>query len=303
MLEEILNMYGPMFLLFYMLVCLLVIVVTRLVTAALQYESAPLPAVTPAPDPYQIAYLRGGPRAVTNLSLLQLVEEGYINVENGSLRLFQGAVSPPRSEARLIQTAVWSHFSSPQQRMVLPGIAQNISPLCTPLKRDLYHNGLLLNHNQRIAGVVVMAFAILVVAGLGVLKLITALGNGHYNVGFLIILLVIEPALVIRYCFPKQLSLRGQRYLRRLRTAYSKLRSEGPAYDRGSDITASLLAGAIFGVSTLEGAKYDPLTMFIKTPLHSGWSEGGGISSCASIGSCGGGSCGGGGCGGCGGGT
>ncbi len=304
MLHGIGNMYGPLFILFYMAFCAVVIMVARLVSAALQYDPAHLPAVTPLPDPYQIAYLRGGPRAVTNLAILQLLEEGCLELREDTLHMAKGRHRPPISDARAIQTAVWYEFSSPKLATALPEIALQIEPMCIPLKRDLYHNRLLQTHNQRVVGLVIMALAATIIAIMGLFKLITALNNGHHNVGFLVILMVLQPALTIRMCYPKLASWRGRKYLRRLQTAYSQLQHGDYSQDCGAGISTVMLVGAVFGVSRMDGEIYGPLASYLKAPLHANWSDSSGLSNCAAVGSCAGGaSCGGGGCGGCGGGN
>jgi hypothetical protein len=85
--HPIADMYGPHFLLFYGGVIVLTLVVCwwRL------HQSDPTALLPPLqvpsdPDPYEIAYLRGGEHEVTRVVIFNLIQQGYLWKDGDTIR-------------------------------------------------------------------------------------------------------------------------------------------------------------------------------------------------------------------------
>src|SRR5438067_4383703 len=77
LLDAIATMPGPQFLVLYACVIALTLFVCRLLLRRADSTAALPPALVPSePDPYEIAYLRGGEKELTRLLICELIERG-----------------------------------------------------------------------------------------------------------------------------------------------------------------------------------------------------------------------------------
>jgi uncharacterized protein (TIGR04222 family) len=76
------RMYGPFFLAFYALVTFLVICFLRYKSGRLinTEEATGDPQIPLQPDPFEIAYLKGGEKQVLLLTVYSLIHRGYLSV-------------------------------------------------------------------------------------------------------------------------------------------------------------------------------------------------------------------------------
>src|SRR5688572_33475134 len=99
------NMYGPHFLLLYLTVILAVMVGCRWAARRSDSTSGELPPPIPVnPDPYEIAYLRGGPNEVARLVVFDLVRLGYVKLRSNAIR--RSEVHPDPALLNELQNAV-----------------------------------------------------------------------------------------------------------------------------------------------------------------------------------------------------
>ncbi len=89
--NPIADMYGPYFLLFYGTVITMVVAGCWLALRSTDPSSLPPPPIPVQPDPYEIAYLRGGPNEVTRLAIFSLLQRGYLEVQEHPTKFWQNA--------------------------------------------------------------------------------------------------------------------------------------------------------------------------------------------------------------------
>src|SRR3712207_6649261 len=88
------DMYGPHFLLLYGIVIIATLVACKLASIWAERSMALPPLLIPSqPDPYEIAYLRGGTNEVTRLAIFDLLQRGYLEMNE----------EPGKSEQRIAQ--------------------------------------------------------------------------------------------------------------------------------------------------------------------------------------------------------
>ena len=327
--NPIANMYGPHFLLFYGVVIVLTLVGCwwtlrrRDLTGVL-----PVPPVPSEPDPYEIAYLRGGEEEVTRVVMLSLTQRGYLQASTS--RIEHALNHPDLRHLSEIERAVFDWFSSLR---ATEGIFQSkeypsrINAYCGRYQQRLQSEQLIMpEESERLimpeedesdtrtlmrspSQMLVEAWkkvrfaGVAVILGLGGYKLAVALARGRYNVFFLIIMAVVGLIVLFKTCRLPRITRRGRAYLERLEQVFGQLKDR-PATSAASaaDMTLPLVVG-LFGSAVLAGTAFDYYRQEFKEP-RSSWSSGGGwVGGCG--GGCGGdgGGCGGGcgGCGGCGG--
>ena len=86
MMAFIADMYGPRFLLLFAGVAVAGLVFVRLAIRAFEPDrDAPEPKLPAKPDPFEIAFLRGGTPAVVQVALLRLVQKKLLALRRNSI--------------------------------------------------------------------------------------------------------------------------------------------------------------------------------------------------------------------------
>lgn len=303
--NTIANMRGPDFLFFYgTMIVAAMIVGWWLIRSADTSDRELALSLPPDPDPYEVAYLRGGGAEVIRLAVFRLIQ-AHCLVASGSgdgtiTRNKQHAVPPGMSN---IEQEVYTHFAFPQKLGdVCKQLAPQIRDLCAPLESRLNSDGLLNTETVQARAQQVRLLLMAVVLGLGGYKLAVALSRGRTNVAFLVIMGIVGFVFARKVSRASRLSRRGKTYLKRLQAKLEGGKAAIHGVEGVGDANFALMV-ALFGFSLLAGTAYagymDTLTS--RVPLASDGSGG-----CGAGGGCGGSSSGcgggGGGCGGCGGG-
>lgn len=283
------------------------------------------PTIPPSPDPYGIAYLRGGANEATRLAALALIQRGVLEVtEETKAKNFQISTPQPPTLRRVPNASVGNLLPAEEalyeatrtpllasEIFGTTGVSTKVNRQFKAVQQFLENEELLTTPALRAAITTCNWWAAGLLLLLGSYKLVDALIEGRHNIGFLSILLCVVPLSFIPARAPR-LTAKGRAYLKQLQTAFHGLpRAPSLVSESGNfanDAAATLiLSVAIFGTMALQGVAFaDYNRMFPKAPTANsagcGGSSGCGSSSCGSSG-CGGGGCGGGGCGGgCGGG-
>lgn len=324
MLNPIADMYGPHFLILYSIVIVITLLACywrmRVNDPTQQLPPLPIPA---NPDPYEVAYLRGGENEVSRLVIFNLIEQGYLYIherkgylQSHEKKLEQVQDHPDPRQLAPIERKVFSYLSGKVSiGSAITGLEYSASlntagkifnsPLpahvkddCAVYEQRLQNERLLNTDEMKGIGLRVGIDGAIPILFLGGYKLIVALEKGHRNVLFLIGMGIISLIFLGAICKPHRLSYRGQDYLNRLQKAFELMKANATGwyypyqttYNSTSGVADSvslLLLMAIHGIGILAGTEYyEFIEMFAASK-----SGGGG---------CGGG-CGGGGCGGCGG--
>lgn len=299
------SMPGPIFLFFYTVVIVLAWFFIRKRQRQLveneHFEALPLP---PNPDPYAIAYLRGGEKAVADLALLRLLQDGALKVIDKQIKQNTAYVDNPMEPLTTLERKVYEHFAQ-SSTSTLDTLVKND---CLQYQKSAIKHGLLFEDShllfkQRRAESLIRRSKYAILA-LGLYKLLAALINGHQNIIFLVIL-------ILGVLLGFSLSLRGFYNEQRLTAKGKDLldrfsRSLPPAKDNPNDFSLQMLCFAALGfASTAVFAEHFALLNSARIPSSAGSgsntsSDAGGCTStsgCSSSG-CSGGGCSSG-CGGC----
>jgi uncharacterized protein (TIGR04222 family) len=239
-------------------------------------------------DPFQIAWLRGGPLEAARVAVVSLVDRGLLQVERSKLT----ATSRRPRGLHPIESAVLANCFNVGADAAKVLSAASVRAACRKAAEPLNRQGLTPNDEAQRQRMLVAALAGLLVVGVGLVKLVVAFQRGRSNVGFLIVLMLVAAAFFIWVARPRWRTGQGKKMLADLH----RLLSGRKAGIRGKPKTSELmLFAAVFGLTGLAGYAELQQAYAGTRPQSSGSSCG--SSSCGSSSSgCGGG----GGCGGCG---
>jgi uncharacterized protein (TIGR04222 family) len=299
--NSLLDMPGPNFLGFYAVVSVIVLLAFNAVVRSDGTNQGAPPFVPTRPDPYEIAYLRGGVGAVIGLAIYSLKRSQTIEMQAGGHVTRVPGLGPPANplEARVLEelgvgASLGQLFGSRDLRASIFG-------QCETFRQHLARQDLVMTEAARYKARGLGIAAAIVLGGLAALKIFVAQSHGHKNVGFLFgaaIVAIMALIWSVKVVTRPVANRRGRAYLERVKSAYvwggGPQASGGSSFDPVASAAALLAVGAI-GLEALHGTPDEAFAReFIR---NSGGGASGGCGS--SGGGCGGG---GGGCGGCGGG-
>jgi uncharacterized protein (TIGR04222 family) len=287
-----LNLTGPQFLAFYIMLIVSAVVVA---IAWRSYLRQPIDELFPDTAPlsaYEAAYLEGGEDLAVNAAVVHLVQDEILSVKENKL-VRESDVLP--ADAHALEKKVFDAVE-PSAGSSLATVQRAAKTELTPIRERLQDLGLLVSPSQASIATIAPLLVVLAVPALGVIKILVGVSRGK-PVGFLVIL-CIASVIIAFVGFGRKVtrSRRGDGTLERLKTTNAAMKTQVlKLADQvsGDDMAMAL---ALFGVGILAGSPLSPLQPMMRPPPTVSSSCGGG-SSCGS--SCGGGC--GGGCGGCGG--
>jgi uncharacterized protein (TIGR04222 family) len=310
------NMQGPAFLVLYGVVIAATLLWCWWQARAADPTTAQSPPSVPShPDPYEIAYLRGGENEVTRVAVFTLLQRGYLQRAPAprsrfgirpAERLTRTAKYPPAGSLAPLERQVFNWFSSPRSPLEIfqSRVPAEVKRECAGYEQRARDERLLMPEAAVNQTRLMRVLGAIVILGLGGYKLAVALTTGHNNVVFLIIMAIVALVALRGVTRLPRLSRRGVAYLQQLRLAYQPSRA---TLDwAGGDDLLPLMIG-VFGIGVLSGTPLDDYRQMFPAAAQASGSGGSCGSSCSSTSSCsssgcGGGGGGGGGCGGCGGG-
>ena len=325
--NPLVDMYGPSFLLFYGALLAIFMVLARRTARAFDtsHRLPPLP-VPENPNPYEIAFLRGGANEVTRLMVVELFQRGIL-VETPKLFLRQPKlkladdVDLSSLDPALRQLAEKFFIPRDISTLKADSIKGKLSAQLEHWAKWATDEQLTFESAQRSASTRYGQMLLAVFLTVGAYKFAVALSKHHFNIAFLCMIALLGSfALLAAVKLPK-FTARGRRYLEDLQTAYASFKNSSlpkPSEFQAEPSSAAwdpLLAGTyampvmamgLFGASALQSAYYQNLRQ--RFTQGAGGQSCGGTGCGSSAASCGaggggggGGGCGGGGCGGCGG--
>ncbi|MGI8907364.1 MAG: TIGR04222 domain-containing membrane protein [Candidatus Sumerlaeaceae bacterium] len=258
-------------------------------------------------DPYDVAYLQGGPPRAYQAALTSLLQKGVIHIMGDAVSVVYGEGSRRRDVEHPLEQEIVRQVDT-QKVGRLGDLFGACAPAFDKMHEKLLRMGMLLSKNSIWSIRILMMSLYLVVAAVGAIKIWVGISRDK-PVGFLIAF-VIATVLIALLCLAGQFfrTSRADTTLSKLRKKSESLKAvvkSGGSSLSGNDLA---LGVALFGVAAIP-AMYPDLNDWVKRN-RSG--DGGGSSSYGggdSSGSCGSGGSsssdsggGGGGCGGCGGG-
>ncbi len=291
-------MSGPQFLLFYLIIGLLTLLIFKYAIRAKE-NRFPIPKLGLS-DPYEIATLRGGINEAIKIAVISLVDRGLLEVAD---KKFDIEISTKNIEAidharRPIEKAILSEkYAKPGSLYTIHHDASTIMA-AQEYRESLIERRLLAGKKIRDERRPLFCLTLLLLGGLAFAKISIALERGYHNIWFLVALMCIFFALLIRMYKSEKTSL-GARVLTDLEIMFTGLRSRSPWIDAGGETNEAVLVAAVFGVSVLSPLTFPFIKKLYPKPFEttSSSTNCGAGSSCGSGSSCGG-SCAG--CGGCG---
>lgn len=241
------------FLLAYLTVLALMITMTwGLALVADKTGSENTPQVPTSPDPYEIAYLRGGPEEILRLVLFDLANRGYAtltteeSVFNKTYWLMPNEQAPPTSYLTPLERHVLEQLGEKGARLSdllqRPNVIEIVQTHCANYEQILSHQELLLQTSARtwIKGIRLVCLGL--IAMLGAVKLLIA----QDMLLFVAIITAITLAAGILGSRIKWRTDKGERYLETLKETFATLKQNAQNH-RDLSITHSLLLGSIYG--------------------------------------------------------
>jgi uncharacterized protein (TIGR04222 family) len=316
------NLYGPYFLIFYIcfIVCTIIgyRVLRERIDKTAHYAIPPIPV---NPDPFEIAYLRGGANELARAAVFSLNQKSLLRFANNekTSHIYPTGFQFDKRDLKPIERTTLEWFSATRETKELfsqkDGLAVALKPYCDTFQsrlkmQNFFPDAEMTRRNNRLA-----LKAFLIFGGLGAYKIVAALYNGYWNVFGIVFITVIGLFVLGIAAKKSRLTKLGKMYLERLQLAFERIKPSNHNLLSVTETVPSatfaavdpfLLSVGVFGGAALAGTIYsDYNRAFERAHSQSAASSGGcgsscGSSSCSSGGGDGGGGCGGG-CGGCGG--
>ena len=289
---NVLDLPGPEFLQFYFLLLAFVTIGGVLLRFMLRGPGGEIPQFASHLDPYEIAYLAGGPRGTVDAAMAGLVHSGAVTVSKGGAKLLAG--SPLPADAAPLSREIHRRISSGNGR--ISNLRRQARSLADGLAGRLRAMNVALMPGQ--ARLVRFLPAALVgsVLLLGIAKINVGLSR-HRPVSYLTMLCMLTGFITMVFAMkPSWRTRAGDRLLQQLRDRNAALRATATSAPQNLADADVAMALALFGPSVLATGALLDLKYALWPPSSSGAGCSGG-SGCGG-GGCGGGGCGGGGCGG-----
>ena len=291
------DLIGPEFLVFYIAVSVSVIIGAVLLRQYAETSDAPRIDLS---DPLLIAYLRGGHTETMRVAVVSLIDRGLLECDG--TRLHTAKHAREESVRRPIEKALLRKFASAGEVTSMFDDSK-LQPTCYEYEETLKRVRLLPDNSIMLVRRLICACAILILAGVGLTKLIVAFSRGRTNVWFLIILIIVAIGITAKLSFPR-LTQSGKAMLEDLKRLYFGLKERASFLRPGGATLEPMMLAAVFGVGALAGEGFAYTKSLFPRALKSSSTSAGSSSCGSSFGSscgssCGGGGCGGG-CGGCG---
>lgn len=286
---------GPEFLALY---CGLLVGTTLVAVVLRQLLRGPfdLPAAgLPDLDPYETAYVAGGPTLAFDAAITSLVQRKLLALGpgDGLIRRTVGAVPG----LHRVEAAILRAVPDPARTETVATARAEAEGELSRLGQRPESAGLVLEPGRAALARYLPAALLLLLLGFGGVKLAIGLSRGR-PIGFLVVLAVVTFVILLFFAGNEvRASFRGARWVKRRAGENAGLSATGRAAPdtlAGEDVA---LAVALFGMGAFATGELASLRKALH-PAISGSCSG---SACSSGSSCGGGGCGGGGCGGCGG--
>jgi uncharacterized protein (TIGR04222 family) len=290
-----LDLPGPEFLGLYVTLLLIAVVIALVLRWLLRLPADEPPFVdTLELTPYEVAYLAGADKLAVTAAMARLVHARVLEADGAGRKLTILRNLPDR--AHPLEKAVFQSVR-PKSGERVAKVERAALPRAAPLQKRLRELELVLAPERRVSLRLLALLPVLAVGILGIAKVMVGVER-HRPVGFLVILLIVTGALLVRFLIVgSHRSRRGDRVLARIKQENAALESSAR---RANDNLAGddlVLALGLFGTAILVSGPLASLQTALKPPPSTS-SSGCSSSGCSS--GCGGG-CGGGGCGGCGG--
>jgi uncharacterized protein (TIGR04222 family) len=293
-----LELTGPNFLIFYLLLGIAVIAGLYLVRRFI--ESGPVPRIDYS-DPYLLAYLRGGEQEAMRVAAVSLIDRGLLKLSDRCVEIVDDkAIDLVRRpvEAAVLRRA---QATSDLRRFF---DSRTIRATTVEYKEMLQRLRLLPDKQIAARRVLLLSAVLAILVGFALASALATAMRGRHNILFLILLTAIFCGIAIRHYNPFRTAL-GDALLADLQTLFQSLKRRASMIRAGGATGEAVLLMAVFGINALPSATFPAARQFEDKRRSTNTSCGGhGCGhGCSGGSACGGGGSGCGGGGGCGGGS
>lgn len=291
------NIYGPYFLIFYISFIVLTIIGYRVLQTRLDRTAQfAVPPIPNNPDPFEIAFLRGGENELARAVVFSLIQKNLLKLLNEEKIAwicptnvgFEQRSLPP------IELTALEWFSAnrePKELFQKGGLAEKLKPFHETFQarlemQNFFPDEETKRRNKRLA---VQTF--FVFGSLGAYKLAAAIYNGYTNVlGIGFITAIATIALVAAAQMPRLTAL-GKTYLERLQIAFERIKPSNypPLAARTTaphatfaSVDPFLLSVGVFGGAALAGTVYSDYNRTFERAQQSSGTSGSCGSGCGS---------------------
>ena len=318
------NMYGPYFLVFYILFIISTVIGYRLLRSRLDKTAhISIPPIPHNPDPFEIAFLRGGANELARAVVFSLAQKNLLKFakDDKTSQINPTGIQFDLRTLSPIERTALDWFSTTRDANEIfhlkDGLTQTLKPYYETFQdrlqmQNFFPDGEMKKRNNRLT-----LKAFLIFGGLGTYKFIAALSSGYTNIIGIVVVTFIGIFILGLSAKMPRLTKLGKTYLERLQMAFDRIKlsnhnetsiQTGVPSATFAAVDPFLLSVGVFGGAALAGTIYsDYNRTFEKAQSQASVSSGAcgsgcGSSNCSSSdgGGSGGGGCGGG-CGGCGG--
>jgi len=316
------NLYGPYFLVLYISFIISTIVGYRVLRTRLDRTAHyAIPPIPNNPDPFEIAYLRGGANELARAVVFSLNQKNLLKFANDdkTSHIYPTNIEFEKRGLKPIERTALDWFSTTRETKELfslkNGLATALKPYSETFQARLEMQNFFPDEEMKRRNNRLTVQAFLVFGSLGAYKIFTAILGGYWNIFGIVFITIIGLFVLGAAAKMPRLTTLGKTYLERLQRSFERIKpsNHNPISAQTTVPSASfaavdpfLLSVGVFGGAALAGTMYSDYNQaFQRAQNQSATSSGGcgsgcGSSSCSS-GDGGGGGCGGGGCGGCGG--
>lgn len=312
------NMYGPYFLVFYILFIVATIAGFRLVRNQTDKTTKfNIPPIPNNPDAFEIAYLRGGDNELARAVVFALAQKNLLKFsseDKQSPQIYPTVSEFDKRHLSTVEKTALEWFDRTRDVKELfqkDGLSNALKPYSETYRARLEIQHFIPDEQMKSRNTRLTLQAFLIFGSLGAYKFIAAIYNGHWNIFGLVFVTMIGLFVLSLAAKMPRLTKLGKEYLKRLQLAFERLKPSNHFPAETSDAPSAafaavdpfLLSVGVFGGAALAGTVYSDYNLaFQKAQNHSvGSSCSSGCGSCSSSSGGDGGSGCGGGCGGCGG--
>jgi uncharacterized protein (TIGR04222 family) len=317
--NPLVNLYGPYFLVLYISFFISTIVAYRVLRTRLDRTAHfSIPPIPNNPNPFEIAYLRGGENELARAVVFSLFKKNLLKIfnEEKKSQICPTNIGFERRSLQPIELTALEWFNAnrePKEMFQKNGLAQTLKPYSETFQAKLEMQNFFPDEEMKRRNNRLTLQAFLVFGGLGAYKIIAAILGGYWNIFGIVFIMIIGMFVLAAAAKMPRLTTLGKTYLERLQLAFERIKpsNHNPISAQATVPSASfaavdpfLLSVGVFGGAALAGTMYSDYNQaFQRAQNQSATSSGScgsgcGSSSCSSGGD-GGGGCGGG-CGGCG---
>ena len=247
MMDMIIRLPGPIFLLYFTLLATLVIVIAWLWVKTDGSIRYPLPEVT-CLSPFEIAALRDGCRGVIQMALFNLWNNNLITLTGkgnaSQIRRVNSSSHQLENEIEEILYQFASIKRRPADFFLDPSVLYRVDKHIKYINLTLEKLHLKRTYSQLTRSWVALWISLVIILCLGGIKLYFEIISGD-AVEFLMMIMALFVVITLNVLTPSQQSQLGQLYLKKLAHHFSHLKTED-----NNNIDSSLQV-AIFGIQTL----------------------------------------------------